>query len=71
MTVLEASGSVLDANLLGSKGLFLSHGARTFADLGLQGDAATIGSLITINYQLNQPQAEWHLGQESAGKQLC
>ena len=29
------------ANLLGSKGLFLSSGARTFAHLGLQGDAGT------------------------------
>ncbi len=41
VTVLEATGSVVDANLLGTKVLQLSGGARTFADLGLQGDAGT------------------------------
>ena len=41
VTVLEASGSVLDANLLGTKVYQLSGGSQTFADLGLQGDAGT------------------------------
>ena len=41
VTVLEASGSVLDANLLGTKVYQLSGGSQTFTDLGLQGDAGT------------------------------
>jgi hypothetical protein len=35
VTVLEASGSVLDANLLGSKNLFLFNGLQRFCDLFL------------------------------------
>jgi hypothetical protein len=41
VTVLEASGSILDANLLGTKVYQLSGGSQTFTDLGLQGDAGT------------------------------
>ena len=39
VTVLETAGTVVDANLLGTKQLFLSGGEKNFADLGLQGDA--------------------------------
>jgi len=39
VTVIEGFGSVLDANLLGTKSLHLSNGVGTFSDLGLQGDA--------------------------------
>ena len=41
VTVLEVGGSVSDANLLGTKQLFLGGGTQNFADLGLQGDAGT------------------------------
>jgi len=39
VTALETAGTVVDANLLGTKQLFLSGGEKNFADLGLQGDA--------------------------------
>jgi hypothetical protein len=46
VTVLEASGSVLDANLLGSKGLFLFHGSCSFVDLCVVDDASSEFQLV-------------------------
>jgi hypothetical protein len=39
VTILENNGTVMDANLIGNKSLFLVGGVVTFSDLGVQGDA--------------------------------